>query len=753
MKPRSKAVVLIVFLSLALLPPLEARAGEDSWTFVSVPDFLNMDIEYPQTGWEDALDYYLDAIKAEDPDFVLFPGDVVRGHWDSTTSDATDGMDADFNNDFDIDVDDLDSWADKYYGAWKDRIEDHGLKYYVALGDHEIGDDPWSATVKANLVDDYKAAFVRNFSDMPKNCDANDGAYEGTTYSFTHKNTLVVVVDEFEYVGGTDKWDAQVTGGNLAWVEDELDNSTVDHKVVVGHCPILGDVLVQSSSNLYVDGREESGLWEAMVDEDVDLYLAGEVHATDVLEADGIVQVTNNAQPSWNTYLDYLVVKVTDDKLDLELKEICIDHSGDGIAQTGPSGGPENITISAANQAAGFQTSGTLVIDKSRDLDRFTNRTGVFQTAYVTSGGFEYYDTPCEQSPNVEDWDGDASVVDSNAIGVPDPPDGSHQWALMEPDDRMYQWVGHVDTDVIYTVSYYAGDRTNTDIMTTLQCSLWADGNSPFTTDGSTRLGDFATATLPGSNGGIKWNSHSFAVIDSSEIGEKLWLKYVADGSTGDRVLLDNVTIDVRSAKGDADLDGFVDATDLATLQDNWTGDGGSGKDWNDGDFDHDDDVDLDDLELLRSHWTDDVYAMVTYNRATGEICIDCENITSLILYGVDSDDDVFDGTDDPNWVWATEDPQSLGVYYDDTDDITGFDCVAAQTWTKYVGNIADTGLNYGDLRFSYTREFACGPSDYDQYQVVDLAVVVVNPEPTSLLMLSLGVAALFKRRSRMANN
>ena len=27
----------------------------EPWTFCSIPDFLNFDIDYPQQGWEDAL--------------------------------------------------------------------------------------------------------------------------------------------------------------------------------------------------------------------------------------------------------------------------------------------------------------------------------------------------------------------------------------------------------------------------------------------------------------------------------------------------------------------------------------------------------------------------------------------------------------------------------------------------------------------------------------------------------------------------
>ena len=52
-----------------------------SWSFVSIPDFLNFDIEYPQKGWEDALGFIVGSMKKEDPAFAMVAGDLVMGHW------------------------------------------------------------------------------------------------------------------------------------------------------------------------------------------------------------------------------------------------------------------------------------------------------------------------------------------------------------------------------------------------------------------------------------------------------------------------------------------------------------------------------------------------------------------------------------------------------------------------------------------------------------------------------------------------
>ena len=44
------------------------------WSFVSIPDFLNFDIEYPQEGWEDALGFIMDSMKK---DCLLYTSDAA----------------------------------------------------------------------------------------------------------------------------------------------------------------------------------------------------------------------------------------------------------------------------------------------------------------------------------------------------------------------------------------------------------------------------------------------------------------------------------------------------------------------------------------------------------------------------------------------------------------------------------------------------------------------------------------------------
>ena len=106
--------VFLVFFSSNLRGKPES-SDTASWTFVSIPDFLNFDIEYPQKGWEDALGFIVGSMKKEDPAFAMVAGDLVMGHWGTKKEE-------------------INKWADRYYPGWV-QLKDHDR--LRRLGDHD----------------------------------------------------------------------------------------------------------------------------------------------------------------------------------------------------------------------------------------------------------------------------------------------------------------------------------------------------------------------------------------------------------------------------------------------------------------------------------------------------------------------------------------------------------------------------------------------------------------------------------------
>ena len=353
-----KHIVLFVLLFSGAIQRVRAEEEPPAWGFVSIPDFLNFDIEYPQEGWEDALGFILGSMKKEAPAFVMVAGDLVMGHWGTSKKE-------------------IDQWAEKYYPPWVGRFKDHGLKVYTALGDHEVGDNPWRGK-KATAVPFYKDAF-RRYLKMPLNGPAH---MQGTAFHWRHRNALFVSVDVFEKAPGRQgEISAQVTGRQLKWFKEVLETNRplVDHIIVMGHTPVLRPVRKFSSSGMLLEKGRNSDFWKTMVDHKVDLYLCGEVHAVTCTRLSGVQQVAHGGLIGRTSKPNYMVVTVEKDKLSLELKEIDLVNGKGMLWQKNKSRGPfKTITISEARKKRGFTSIGTVQIVKKDGEKSFTAITGFF---------------------------------------------------------------------------------------------------------------------------------------------------------------------------------------------------------------------------------------------------------------------------------------------------------------------------------------------------------------------------------------
>ena len=354
---------VVLLVCLCALPCKTIYAADqptdaETWTFVSIPDFLNFDIEYPQKGWEDALGFIVESMKSENPAFAMVAGDLVMGHWG-------------------VEKDAIDKWADRYYPQWVKRFQDHDLKVYAALGDHELGDNPWHGP-RAKAVPYYKDVFRRHLK-MPLN---GPGHMKGTAFYWLHKNVLFVSVDVFEkgkskqgeIAGG-------VTGEQLKWFEGVVSKyrPKVDHIVVMGHTPILRPVRTYSSSGMLTAEGRESAFWQTMAKYDVDLYICGEVHAVTCTQKDGVQQVAHGGLIGRTNKPNYMVVTVREDGLELEIKEIDLINGEGRLWQEKKSKGPwDTITITAERKQKGFTSIGHVNIAKREGKKEFQAITGFF---------------------------------------------------------------------------------------------------------------------------------------------------------------------------------------------------------------------------------------------------------------------------------------------------------------------------------------------------------------------------------------
>jgi hypothetical protein len=246
-----------------------AAAEEPLYTFVSMPDFLNTDVgdlrqlDTWRTGFGNStngnyrrgLGLMLDDIAAQNPDGVFVAGDLVEGHW---------GADVQATRFFgptrtpEQRLEQIRNAGHFYYGGWAERFAGRGLTVYPAIGDHEIGDNPWTGDgcygagcdFKRSAFPVFKQTWPDVFGDIPGSESRPVGtAFKSTAYAVhLTPDVLLVTVDVFDRSGGDVH--ARLTQGQLDWLNHVPDTTTAQTVIVQGHVPVLWPVRARHSSQL-----------------------------------------------------------------------------------------------------------------------------------------------------------------------------------------------------------------------------------------------------------------------------------------------------------------------------------------------------------------------------------------------------------------------------------------------------------------------------------------------------------------------
>lgn len=341
-----KLLASLLGLALTTLPLYTVPQNPEipEFRFVSMPDWLNADIgdvgdlttpamtaagvtgQSTSPDFEANMDSYLQMIADQNPAFVLVAGDLTSGWW--------------YRDYWGVErfgpVGTLEEKkaaikmaGDLYYGQWLERFDEKGLTVHPALGDHDIGDNPWPAGWdKTKAFQTYKSVFADWFTHpggVAKYPDRPKGTwFENTAYGFRQGNLYVLTVDVFaqeEYGGEVDAYFKQP---QLDWIAESLSrvqaDPTIDFVIVQGHTPVLGPVAQEGSSGLMLRDGQNSEFWQLLAQyPKVKLYLAGEVHTYTKLEADGIVQLSHGSTLGRTSQMNYLVADVFTDRMELTI--------------------------------------------------------------------------------------------------------------------------------------------------------------------------------------------------------------------------------------------------------------------------------------------------------------------------------------------------------------------------------------------------------------------------------------------------
>lgn len=331
--------------------------NDATFCFTSYPDLFNWNIQYPQPGWEEALDWFLTGMKREGPAFSLNAGDIMDARWWSNEQEVREQ-------------------TDKYWGGFRKRFEDQNIDLYIAPGDHEYGDD--QGLRKMHLAPVFADQFSKIFA-MPNNGPPH---MKGRAFSFAKDNVAVISVNTFEDAGN--RLSMTVSGEQLAWLKRELEKHADKQFIIVqGHVPVVGPVKSKNSSANMLEGGRDSEFWKTMVDHDVDAYFCGEHHRITARQHDGIWQIVHGALWGTQTDVNYLRGSVWPDRLELELFRFDVEYAGRKLTEQHPhrgNGGPwSEVSISAEAKRDGPRSVGKLVLEKGTDGNRTVLATGEFK--------------------------------------------------------------------------------------------------------------------------------------------------------------------------------------------------------------------------------------------------------------------------------------------------------------------------------------------------------------------------------------
>lgn len=360
MKTREIAAIILCVCGLA--------QAEEPWRFLLLADWHTAE-KYTQT--EKKPSWMAEAV-AEDVgavqmlksnyggELILLPGDSNTGHWD--TPEFIKGNFPGATPDESI----LKA-GQLCYDGMIDSFKKGGYsKLIMAVGDHEMGDNPWPAgSAVSRCQPQFREAFAKAFNTNPdgggfrydqpigKAASRPLGTkYETTSYAYRYKNVLFVTIDAFHQedpdrkIGDEGSVTGTVTGPHLAWLDSVLSEARKDagikHILVQSHLPVIYPVRKVNSSGMMMDDGSESPFWQTLRKYNVDIYFAGEVHANTVTKdpESNLIQLVSRG----NFFNNFQTLDISDDRIEVTCYE---QHKN-----TKPQDGK-------------YSVSGKLMIDKS----------------------------------------------------------------------------------------------------------------------------------------------------------------------------------------------------------------------------------------------------------------------------------------------------------------------------------------------------------------------------------------------------
>ncbi len=255
---RCPSVRIVLFLlllaSCAHNPGSHAQEQIPPWKFAVLSDTQGSRMAESRKPYinERILTIIVRDIVLEQPDFVLVAGDLVNGWLHNGGTDYP-----------------------TQFEEWKKIMQpvyEAGIRVYPIRGNHEDGPERFAlpplparleppADTQRALKEAFQQAFDQDY--IPHNGPSGE---EGLTYSFRHKNALIIGIDVFT------NHQHKV---NQAWLDAQLSSKTEAHLFVYGHEPAFGAGHID---NLAFFPQERDQFWNSISNAGGRVYFCGHDH-------------------------------------------------------------------------------------------------------------------------------------------------------------------------------------------------------------------------------------------------------------------------------------------------------------------------------------------------------------------------------------------------------------------------------------------------------------------------------------------
>lgn len=397
---RNRMFITGLFFALVIGIPLfvSAASKSDSYKFISTPDFMNADIGDVSVAplykkgqpnsvnekYVTAQNLILNTIAAEGIKDVYVAGDLVEGHWGR--DDSNTGTFGPVRNKKER-LKAVARAGDLYYRKWINRFKVRNLNVYPAVGDHDIGDNPWTKgknwylTFKYNNIDAWRKSFneelLTNKWGNQRFKNRPSGQASKTAYAVRpNPNVQLITVDVFKRGVANGRADvvAKLDNDQLRWLNKVLDKANADGVkwiIVQGHTPVVGPVRYKGSSKLMYKQGTDSAFWKTMVKHKVDLYLCGEVHDVTAHHVDGITQISHGGLFAW-AGTNYMIGDINGDTMNLTVKQfVGTRDTSEYLWQTSKRKMPISVTYNPTPLLDGTMTlnSDNTIVSRTGSLD------------------------------------------------------------------------------------------------------------------------------------------------------------------------------------------------------------------------------------------------------------------------------------------------------------------------------------------------------------------------------------------------